>query len=85
MNKSILLKLSGIFLTLLIAGTFLFGLLPVPLANADTMKIGLNYPKTGPYSIQGLDQWRATELSVAEINAAGGILGKNDSRLMTHD
>ena len=40
------------------------------------MKIGLNYPKTGPYSAQGLDQWRAAELAVEEINAAGGIMGQ---------
>jgi branched-chain amino acid transport system substrate-binding protein len=46
-------------------------------AGADIVKIGLNYPKTGPYSVQGLDQWRATELAVEEINAAGGILGKS--------
>ncbi|MBU0640229.1 MAG: substrate-binding protein [Planctomycetes bacterium] len=42
----------------------------------DTVKVGLNYPKTGPYSVQGLDQWRAAQLAVEEINAAGGILGK---------
>lgn len=40
------------------------------------VKIGLNYPKTGPYSVQGLDQWRAANLAVDEINAAGGILGE---------
>ncbi len=46
---------------------------PAALAG-DTVKIGINYPKTGPYSVQGLDQWRAAELAVEEINAAGGIL-----------
>ena len=46
-------------------------------AKAEAVKIGLNYPKTGPYSVQGLDQWRATEMAVEEINAAGGILKKN--------
>jgi hypothetical protein len=35
MNKSILPKLSQIFLTLLVTGTFLFGVLPVPFAKAD--------------------------------------------------
>ncbi len=39
------------------------------------VKIGLNYPRTGPYSVQGLDQFRAAELAKGEINAAGGILG----------
>ena len=47
-----------------------------PVTAADTVKVGLNYPKTGPYSTQGLDQWRAASLAVEEINAAGGILGK---------
>lgn len=52
-------------------------LLTAPFAQAeDTVKVGLNYPKTGPYSVQGLDQWRATELAVKQINADGGILGK---------
>ncbi|MFH1672818.1 MAG: substrate-binding protein [Pseudomonadota bacterium] len=53
-----------------------FFCMAVASASADVVKIGLNYPKTGPYSVQGLDQWRATALAVEEINAAGGILGK---------
>jgi branched-chain amino acid transport system substrate-binding protein len=44
--------------------------------GSETVKIGLNYPETGPYSVQGLDQLRAANLAVEEINAAGGILGK---------
>lgn len=50
--------------------------LPLIISAQDVVKIGLNYPKTGPYSVQGLDQYRASELAVEEINAAGGILGK---------
>jgi len=46
-------------------------------ANAAVVKIGLNYPKTGPYSVQGLAQLRAAEIAVEEINQAGGILGRN--------
>lgn len=45
-------------------------------AEAGIVKIGLNYPETGPYAKQGLDQKRAAELAAEEINAAGGILGK---------
>jgi len=44
-------------------------------ANAAVVKIGLNYPKTGPYSVQGLAQLRAAEMAVEEINQTGGILG----------
>jgi len=50
----------------------------------DTINIGLNYPKTGPYSVQGLDQIRAAELAVSEINLEGGILGKK-IRLIIRD
>jgi len=46
------------------------------MANADVVKIGLNYPETGPYSVQGLAQLRAANMAVEEINAQGGILGK---------
>ena len=46
------------------------------LADQSFVKIGLNYPETGPYAKQGLDQKRAADLAAEEINAAGGILGK---------
>ena len=42
----------------------------------DIIKIGLNYPRSGPYSVQGLDQLRASSMAVLEINNNGGILGK---------
>jgi len=63
------MKFSITFLCLLTIGIF-------PMAYAETVTIGLNYPETGPYSIQGLAQKRAADLAVDEINAAGGILGK---------
>ena len=44
-------------------------------AAQEPIRIGLNYPKTGPYAVQGLDQLRAAELALHEINEAGGILG----------
>lgn len=50
----------------------------------DTINIGLNYPKTGPYSIQGLDQLCAAKMAVDEINDNGGILGKK-IRLIIRD
>ncbi len=61
---------------LLLLVLFLAGFWSAPPADAKTLKIGLNYPKTGPYSVQGLDQVRAADLAVEEINAAGGILGR---------
>ena len=46
------------------------------IAGEETVRLGLNYPETGPYSVQGLDQIRAATLAVDEINEQGGILGK---------
>jgi len=50
--------------------------LTLPALAADAIKIGLNYPETGPYAVEGLDQLQAAQMAVAEINAAGGILGQ---------
>jgi len=48
-----------------------FGLsLRLAMAAGDTVVIGLNYPETGPYAKQGLDQRRAADLAVVGINAA---------------
>jgi branched-chain amino acid transport system substrate-binding protein len=53
------------------------GLLPwAAFAKQESVKVGLNYPKTGPYATQGLDQFRAAAMAQDEINAAGGILGR---------
>lgn len=53
-------------------------------AWAETVKIGLNYPKTGPYAAQGADQWNGTEMAVEDINAHGGILG-NKIEIVSRD
>lgn len=55
-----------------------------PVVAQETVKIGLNYPETGPYSVQGLDQFRAATMAAEEINAAGGIMGKK-IELVTRD
>ena len=70
MLKSFLARVVSICLPLLV-------LVPVSALSApEVVKIGLNYPETGPYAKQGLDQRRAADLAVGEINAAGGILGR---------
>lgn len=75
MFKSTSKPVLRIVVTMLL-GTFLAGPALIPCDAQETVKIGLNYPKTGPYAVQGLDQFQATELAVEELNAAGGILGK---------
>ncbi len=59
----------------LAAAIFLF-IFSVQAYADQTVTIALNYPESGPYAKQGLDQWRAAELARIEINANGGILGK---------
>lgn len=46
------------------------------LAQAEPIKIGLNYPRTGNYKDEGLELRRGALLAVDEINKAGGVLGK---------
>ena len=84
MLKHLLTWKNQFSLNLVVVGTLLISILCVPLAGASVVKIGLNYPKTGPYSVQGLDQLRAAQLAAEEINAAGGIMG-NQIELVTRD
>lgn len=49
---------------------------------AASVKIGLNYPQTGPYSVQGKAQLDAAQLAVQEINEQGGILGRKVELVM---
>ncbi len=43
---------------------------------ADTLKLGLNYPETGRYQDEGMQQRLGAYLAVEEINDSGGILGQ---------
>lgn len=69
-------SLLTILVMLLFAASFSFA--------QNTVKIGLNYPETGPYAAEGLDQYRAATMAVDEINTAGGILG-NKVELVIRD
>ena len=66
------------FVAFALATLFLFGT-NSSFSAEEGIKIGLNYPETGPYSKQGLDQRRGAEMAMDEINASGGILGKKVS------
>jgi branched-chain amino acid transport system substrate-binding protein len=43
---------------------------------ADTVKIGLDNPLTGPFAALGKNELIGAQLAVDKINAAGGILGR---------
>lgn len=47
-----------------------------PAAEAETIKIGAIGPLTGPVAIYGISATNGLKLAVDEINANGGILGK---------
>jgi branched-chain amino acid transport system substrate-binding protein len=51
---------------------------------ARTVKIGLNYPQTGPFATQGEAQRNAALLAIEEINDQGGILDRR-IQLVTKD
>ncbi|MCL7945842.1 substrate-binding protein [Marinobacter sp. ATCH36] len=55
----------------------LLTLLVTTTVAAETLKIGLNYPQTGRYKDQGLQQRLGAFLAVDEINKAGGIMGRD--------
>ncbi len=63
-------------------GMMFFGM--ISCGYAESVKIGLNYPQTGPYSTQGKAQLDAAQMAVEEINEQGGILGRT-VELVTRD
>ncbi len=74
--KSKMVSGLGISCIIIILCFVLMGALYSDIMASDVIKIGLNYPETGPYTKQGLDQRRAADLAAEEINAVGGIMGK---------
>lgn len=53
------------------------GLLSRPAtAASDTLKIGMLVPRSGPAGLYGPSSEACAELAVAQINAAGGIMGR---------
>ena len=50
--------------------------LSVPVAAADTLKIGLHYPASGRYKEHGFAQAEGALLAIEELNKSGGVLGR---------
>ena len=48
----------------------------VPVASADTIKLGVAGPHSGDLAPYGIPTMRAAQLVVKDVNANGGILGK---------
>ncbi|MEO8836295.1 MAG: ABC transporter substrate-binding protein, partial [Caldimonas sp.] len=48
----------------------------IPVRAADTVKIGLDDPLTGTYAAVGKNEQIGCQLAVEQVNAKGGILGR---------
>jgi branched-chain amino acid transport system substrate-binding protein len=58
------------------AACFAAGLLPFAAAAENTIKIGYPMPLSGPTSVYGVPITKGAEMAVQEINAKGGVLGR---------
>src|SRR5687768_86175 len=58
------------------AGLALAFALGAPAIAQDTLTIGIMVPTTGSEATYGQDMANAVNLAIGEINAAGGVLGK---------
>jgi len=73
-------------LILSLRGTALGALLAAAgMAHAQTIKIGLPVPLTGPYGAEAKDQVRNAELAVKEFNDAGGLAERKAELLVRDD
>ncbi len=52
------------------------GLVPFAASAADPIKIGFPMPLSGPASVYGVPITKGAEMAVAELNAKGGVLGR---------
>ncbi|GAA0533730.1 MULTISPECIES: ABC transporter substrate-binding protein [Pigmentiphaga] len=55
------------------------------ISQAQSIKIGLPVPLTGPYGAEAQDQVRNAELAVKEFNGAGGLAGRKAELLVRDD
>jgi branched-chain amino acid transport system substrate-binding protein len=74
------------FNTMRLLAALAFGTLAVtPALAADTLKIGVVAPLTGPVAESGKFQTQGAKLAVEEINKAGGILGRQVELVIEDD
>jgi branched-chain amino acid transport system substrate-binding protein len=66
----------GRFFIGMMAFIFIFSLLSPFAQAAETLKIGVILPLTGPTAMIGQEEKRGIDMAIEKINAAGGALGK---------
>ena len=73
------MKAMRVVLALVLAGAVALTVAPTPPAGAQdqTIKIGVLYDHTGPFSAAGsLNCWRGAKMLIDYVNERGGVLGK---------
>ena len=73
MKKS---KMLSLVLVVVMMGSFLIGCSNEGSVDGDTIKVGLNYELSGNAASYGTDLSDGVEMALAEVNANGGVLGK---------
>jgi branched-chain amino acid transport system substrate-binding protein len=71
--------------TVLIAAAGTLALMATSVEAADTIKIGMVAPLTGPGAFSGQLQSQGFKLAVDEVNKAGGILGRQIEAVVEDD
>src|SRR6201991_2790628 len=66
MKKNLILATAALFAAVIATGA----------ASAETIKIGVNEPLTGPFAASGTYVVNGAKIAADEINAKGGVLGK---------
>lgn len=76
MRKLFIIAIAGMFMALTVSGAGF---------AADTIKLGVAGPHSGDLASYGIPTTKAAELVVKEINAKGGVLGKQVELLVEDD
>jgi len=77
-------NVKSIFLVLVAISVFAF-MLPSQAAAADTIKVGIVLPLTGPQAKFGEIEKQSFDMALAEINGGGGVKGKKLEFIMEDD
>lgn len=78
-------KISSRFFGILILGAFVFWGLNGGAMAAENIKLGIAGPHSGDLASYGIPTTKAAELVVKEINAKGGVLGKQVKLIVEDD
>ena len=77
-------NVKSIFLLLVVISVFAF-MLPTQASAADTIKVGIVLPLTGPQAKFGEIEKQSFDMALEEINGSGGIKGKKLEFIMEDD